>query len=147
LKLLSLPVVLPLGYKRQYTGKETRKLLDDSGFTFLPGRLGNLQSFCRTEQLPLLLREIIYGLFLRRGFQFCWPHVMRFLYPRHGTTTSEAVTVPGLHLISMGRIRGTRWLDNRYVSIGVSKPGVCAHKVEEVSDDDSDEHVADYRQG
>jgi hypothetical protein len=41
-----------------------------------------------------------------RGFQFCWPHVMRFLHPRHGTTTSEAATVPGLHLISMGRIRG-----------------------------------------
>jgi hypothetical protein len=28
--LLSLPVVLPSGYKRQYTGKETRKVLDDS---------------------------------------------------------------------------------------------------------------------
>jgi hypothetical protein len=46
--------------------------------------------------------------------------------------------VPGLHLIPMGRIRGSRWLDSRYVSIGVSKPGVCAHKVDEVSDHDSD---------
>jgi hypothetical protein len=46
--------------------------------------------------------------------------------------------VPGLHLISMGRIRGSRRLDSRYVSIGVSKPGVCAHKVDEVSDHDSD---------
>jgi hypothetical protein len=26
-----------------------------------------------------------------RGFQFCWPHVMRFLHPRHGTTTSEGL--------------------------------------------------------
>jgi hypothetical protein len=67
LKLLSLPVVLPLGYKRRY-GKETRKVLDDSRFTFPPGQLGNLQSFCRTEQLPLLFREIIYGLFLLPRF-------------------------------------------------------------------------------
>jgi hypothetical protein len=82
-----------------------------------------------------------------RGFQFCWPHVMRFLHPRHGTTTSEGLNRARFTLISMGRIRGSRWLDSRYVSIGVSKPGVCAHKVEEVSDHDSDEHVADYRQG
>jgi hypothetical protein len=63
---------------------------------------------------------------------------MRFLHPRHGIITSEGLNRARFNLISMGRIRGSRRLDSRYVSIGVSKPGVCAYKVDEVSDHASD---------
>jgi hypothetical protein len=55
---------LTLGYKRQHTPQEARQILDDAGFIFHAGQFVNLQSFCRTEKLPSLIREMIYRLFL-----------------------------------------------------------------------------------